>query len=272
MNDRTPDEQSRKRRRPPPPAAGDSAHRSGRRATCESGCCWASRSVVICGPRSSRLLPRAEIHRRIPTRLPGGLPHPHPRWRGRQPRVRRFRTAVGDSAGDDRRGAAVSLHRGQVRARKPPVTAPTKPSRPCTAIPAPSAAGSVLVKMVASALTIGSGGSGRPRRPDGADLSGLLARCSPAGWACPTRTAGSRLPSVSARASARSSPRRWAERCWPRRSPTATTSTTAACCPVSSLLGRRTRCSDLSWVSTRYSATSMPSTASRGLGRCCGSW
>ena len=83
----------------------------------------------------------------------------------------------------------------------------------------------IVVKTIASALTIGSGGSaGRegPAAQISAGFGSLLTRSSTS----PTRTAASRCRSASARASARSSAHRWAARCWPRRSCTAKTSTT----------------------------------------------
>ena len=83
----------------------------------------------------------------------------------------------------------------------------------------------IVVKTIASALTIGSGGSGGREGPAAqisAGFGSLLTR-----WlTSPTRTAESRCPSASVRASARSSAPRWAGRCWPPRSSTAKTSTT----------------------------------------------
>ena len=65
-------------------------------------------------PRCRRLLPGAEIHRRISARLSGRLSRPHAAGRGRQPGVDRLHPALGDSAGDDGRRPALGADRGQV--------------------------------------------------------------------------------------------------------------------------------------------------------------
>ena len=151
--------------------------------------------------------------------------------------------------------------------------APTQPIKTAHTDPRAIRFRAVLVKMVASALTIGSDWFSRPRRPtaqisagfgslytrrlDLSDEDGRIAvalekrRCGrrrdlrrPAWWS----SAGRIDP------------------------PIATTSTTAACCPVSSPRARRMRCSGLSWASIRCSATSTPSTGLKRPGRCSGSW
>ena len=72
----------------------------------------------------------------------------------------------------------------------------------------------VVVKIVASALTIGSGGSGGREGPTAQISAGLrLAACPGAStWSPPT--AGWRWRAASARASGRSSGRPWAAPCW----------------------------------------------------------
>src|ERR1700675_3985231 len=101
----------------------------------------------------------------------------------------------------------------------------------------------IVVKTIASALTIGSGGSAARAGP-------------PARSTSPMRTAASRCRFASAPASVRSSVRPWAARCWPPRSCTARTSITDRWSPASSPRRPPTPCSAQSSASTRYSGPS----------------
>ena len=91
----------------------------------------------------------------------------------------------------------------------------------------------VIVKIVASALTIGSGGSGGGRGRPGrsAPASG---HCSPGCSNSNPPTDASRWRRASGRGSGRSSVRPWAVRCWHRRSSTETISNRRPYCPASS--------------------------------------
>ena len=129
----------------------------------------------------------------------------------------------------------------------------------------------VLVKLVASALTIGSGGSaGRegPTAQISAGFSSLLTRrldlSDEDGGTAVALGIGAGIGAIFA------APLGGAVLA--ASLPTATTSTTAACCPASSPPEPHMQCSGPSLALTRCSATSMPSTASKGRGRCCGSW
>jgi chloride channel protein, CIC family len=129
----------------------------------------------------------------------------------------------------------------------------------------------VLVKMVASALTIWSGGSaGRegPTAQISAGFSSLLTRrlnlSDEDGRMAVALGIGTGIGAIFAAplggaVLAASIPYRddFDYRCL---------------LPVSSPRGRHTRCSGRSWVLTRYSATSTPSIASKEPGRCCGTW
>ena len=195
---------------------------------------------------------------------------PTPARRGRQPRVDRFPPSVGDSVGDDGRRAAVGVDRGPVRPgshRSRHRRSHRGGARRSPRHPLPGGAGEDGGQRADHRL----GRFGRPRRPDGTDLGRLLLVADPT--AAPVRRGRPDRGGAGYRRGHRRDLRRAAGRGGAGRvdAPTATTSTTAACCPVSSPPGRRTRCSGRSWASTRCSATSTPSIASKGPGRCCGS-
>ena len=109
-----------------------------------------------------------------------------------------------------------------------------RPSRPSTTTRGASGFRVVIVKIVASALTIGSGGSGGREGPTGqisAGFGSLLAReLRPESGRRPHR----RGDRVSGRGSAPSSAPRSEERSWPPRSSTGTTSTPRHCSRASS--------------------------------------
>jgi len=175
----------------------------------------------------------------------------------------------GRFAGDDCRRAAVGIDRDQIRFLKPQATA-RRSHRGGTYRSRAIRFRVVLVKMVASALTIGSGGSaGRegPTAQISAGFSSLLTRrlnlSDEDGRIAVALGIGAGIGAIFAAP--------LGVRCWPPRSPIATTSTTAACCRVHHR-GTAYAVLGLSWASIRCSATSTPSIASKGPGRCCGSW
>lgn len=131
-----------------------------------------------CRPGRRRLLPRAEIHQRVSARLPRGLSDSHSRWGGRPPRVHRFRASVGDSAGDDGRGGAVGIDRGQARPgghRSRHRRSDRVGARRSARHPRSGGAGEDGGQRLDHRL----GRFRRPRRPDRADLGRLLLTADP---------------------------------------------------------------------------------------------